>query len=34
VINSRTLLDISLGIGVTRDAPDYTIMVSLPIRLR
>ena len=34
VINSRTLFDISLGIGVTRDAPDYTIMVSLPIRLR
>jgi hypothetical protein len=34
VINSRTLLDISLGVGVTRDAPDYTIMVSLPIRLR
>jgi len=34
VINSRTLLDISVGVGVTRDAPDYTIMVSLPIRLR
>jgi hypothetical protein len=34
VINARTLLDISVGVGVTRDAPDYTFMVSLPIRLR
>jgi hypothetical protein len=34
VINSRTLLDITLGIGVTRDAPDYTVMVSVPIRFR
>jgi hypothetical protein len=34
VLNSRTLLDISLGVGVTRDAPDYVVMVSLPIRFR
>jgi hypothetical protein len=34
VINSHMLVDVSLGIGVTRDAPDYTLMVSLPIRFR
>lgn len=34
VINARTLVDISLGIGVTKDAPDYQLMVSVPIRLR
>jgi hypothetical protein len=33
-LSSRALLDVSLGIGVTRDAPDYTLMVSLPIRFR
>jgi hypothetical protein len=32
VLNSRTLLDVSLGLGVTRDAPDYQVMVSVPIR--
>jgi hypothetical protein len=32
VLNSRTLLDVSLGVGVTRDAPDYQVMVSVPIR--
>jgi hypothetical protein len=34
VINARTLFELSVGVGVTRDAPDYTVMVSLPIRLR
>lgn len=34
VLSARTLLDISLGIGLTNDAPDYQLLVSLPIRLR
>jgi hypothetical protein len=34
VLNARTLLDISVGVGVTRDAPDYRFMASLPIRFR
>jgi len=34
VLNSRTLLDITVGFGLTNDAPDYSVMVSLPIRLR
>ncbi|HEX7760811.1 MAG TPA: hypothetical protein VF459_14995 [Caulobacteraceae bacterium] len=34
VLSSRALLDISLGLGVTRDAPDYVLMVSVPIRFR
>jgi hypothetical protein len=34
MLSSRTLLDVSLGIGVTRDAPDYQLKVSVPIRLR
>ncbi len=34
VLSSRVLLDVTLGVGLTRDAPDYTLMVSLPIRLR
>ena len=34
VLNSRTLLDITLGFGLSNDAPDYSVMVSLPIRLR
>jgi hypothetical protein len=34
VLSSRALLDVTLGVGVTRDAPDYTLMVSIPIRFR
>ena len=34
VISSRVLVDLSLGVGLTRDAPDYTFMISVPIRLR
>jgi hypothetical protein len=34
VLSARTLLDISLGIGLTDDAPDYQLMISLPIRLK
>ncbi|QUD90486.1 hypothetical protein [Phenylobacterium montanum] len=33
VLTRKLLLDVSLGVGVTRDAPNYTLMVSLPIRL-
>jgi hypothetical protein len=32
VLNSRALLDVTVGLGVTRDAPDYQVMVSVPIR--
>jgi hypothetical protein len=32
VIGRRLLLDVSAGIGLTDDAPDYSITVSLPIR--
>jgi hypothetical protein len=34
VLNARVLVDLTLGVGVTRDAPDYSFMISLPIRLR
>jgi hypothetical protein len=32
VLSSRALLDVTLGVGVTRDAPDYQVMVSVPVR--
>jgi hypothetical protein len=32
VLTPKMLLDVSLGVGVTRDAPDYSLTVSLPIR--
>jgi len=32
VLSPRAALDVSLGVGVTRDAPDYALTVSLPIR--
>ncbi|MDB5459183.1 MAG: hypothetical protein JWO72_924, partial [Caulobacteraceae bacterium] len=34
VLTSRVLLDVSLGVGLTRDAPDYVLQMSLPIRFR
>jgi hypothetical protein len=34
VLSSKVLVDLSLGVGLTRDAPDYTFMISVPIRLR
>lgn len=34
VLTPRLLLDISLGVGLTRDAPDYAFQVSLPFRFR
>jgi hypothetical protein len=34
VLSSRVLLDVTLGIGLTRDAPDYVFQVSTPIRFR
>ena len=33
-LSARVLLDVSLGIGLTTDAPDYQLLVSLPIRLK
>jgi hypothetical protein len=32
VITPKMLLDVSLGVGVTNDAPNYSLTVSLPIR--
>jgi hypothetical protein len=34
VISPRLLLDVNLGIGLTRDAPDYVFQLSLPFRFR
>ncbi|HEX3406198.1 MAG TPA: hypothetical protein VHS81_03085 [Caulobacteraceae bacterium] len=34
VLSSRVLVDLTLGVGLTHDAPDYTFMISVPIRLR
>jgi hypothetical protein len=34
VLSPSALLDFSLGVGVTRDAPDYQFQISLPIRFR
>lgn len=34
VISPRLLLDLSLGIGLTHDAPDYVFQVALPYRFR
>jgi hypothetical protein len=32
ILSRRTLLDVDLGIGLTQNAPDFTLAVSLPIR--
>jgi hypothetical protein len=32
VLTRKILLDVALGVGLTRDAPNYALMVSLPIR--
>jgi hypothetical protein len=32
IVAPRVLLDVTAGIGLTEDAPDYSITVSLPIR--
>jgi hypothetical protein len=32
VLAPRVLLDITAGVGLTEDAPDYSVTVSLPIR--
>ncbi|HEY2662522.1 MAG TPA: transporter [Caulobacteraceae bacterium] len=34
VLTHALLLDVSLGLGVTRDAPNYVFQVSLPLRFR
>lgn len=34
VLTPRILLDLNVGVGLSHDAPDYTVQVSLPIRLR
>jgi hypothetical protein len=32
LISARTLLDVQFGVGVTPDAPDFRLRVSLPVR--
>jgi hypothetical protein len=32
LLTRRTLLDVHLGIGLTPDAPDFRLRLSLPIR--
>ena len=32
IIGRRTMLSVTAGIGLTKDAPDYTLSVSLPMR--
>jgi hypothetical protein len=32
VLTPKLLLDVTLGVGLTRDAPDYTFQISLPYR--
>lgn len=34
VLTPRLLLDLTLAVGLTHDAPDYTFQVSLPFRFR
>jgi hypothetical protein len=34
VLTPKLLLDLTLGVGLTRDAPDYTFQISLPFRFR
>ena len=34
VLTPKLLLDVTLGVGLTRDSPDYTLQVSLPFRFR
>jgi hypothetical protein len=34
VLTPKLLLDLTLGVGLTRDAPDYSLQVSLPYRFR
>jgi hypothetical protein len=34
VLFRNVLVDISLGVGLTRDAPDYVFQITTPIRLR
>ena len=32
IVGPNTLLDLAVGVGLTEDAPDYSVRVSLPIR--
>lgn len=34
VLTKRLLFDLTLGVGLTRDAPDYAVQISLPYRFR
>ena len=34
VLTPKLLFDLTLGVGLTRDAPDYTVQISLPYRFR
>ena len=33
ILGRQVLLNLLAGVGLTEDAPDYSLMVSLPIRL-
>ena len=32
VLGSNLLLDLTVGIGLTHDAPDYQVLLSAPVR--
>jgi hypothetical protein len=32
IVGHRTLLSLAAGVGLTKDAPDYTVYLSLPMR--
>jgi hypothetical protein len=34
VLTKRLLFDLTLGVGLTRDAPDYAVQITLPYRFR
>jgi hypothetical protein len=34
VLTPKLLFDLTLGVGLTRDAPDYSVQISLPYRFR
>jgi hypothetical protein len=34
VLTPKLLLDLTLGVGLTHDAPDYSVQISLPYRFR
>jgi hypothetical protein len=32
IVGRRTLLSLAAGVGLTKDAPDYSVYLSLPMR--